>query len=239
MILIIKHIDIEGPGTIGTYFHKKGYTLKTIDLDKGDPLPDNFSDVEAVICLGGPMNVYEEDRYPFLVQENQFIQKVIKEGIPYLGICLGSQLLAKAAGAKVIKSPVPEVGWYKVDVKADGQSDPLLEGLGKEFDVFHWHEDMFEIPLNGKFLATATGCSNQAFKIGKSAYGVQFHVEVTGEIIKDWCKNYFKSSNPQLQQKARDMIAVYEKKKDAFNARANQMYANFEKMILQRKAVTA
>ena len=96
MILIIKHIGIEGPGTIEDYLRTRGYQLQTVSLHDGDPLPDDWAGMEAVVSLGGPMNVYEEDKYPFLKKEDQFIKKVLKEEIPYLGICLGSQLLAKA-----------------------------------------------------------------------------------------------------------------------------------------------
>src|SRR6185436_14634873 len=117
-------------------------------------LPDDFSNIEAVVSLGGPMNVYEEDKFPFLKEEDRFLKKAIKEEVPLLGICLGSQLMAKACGVKVFKSPVKEVGWFKVQLKEAGQKDPLFKSVTPEFDVFHWHEDMFEIPKDGMFLAT-------------------------------------------------------------------------------------
>src|SRR3990167_5149044 len=110
MILFIKHIDIEGPETLQPVFESHGFQCQIIDLSLGDLLPEDFSDLEAVVVLGGPMNVYEEDKYPFLKMENVFIQKILQKKIPYLGICLGSQLLAKAAGAKVTSSAVEEIG---------------------------------------------------------------------------------------------------------------------------------
>ena len=231
MILFIKHVDVEGPGTIEEYFEKRGYALKTVELDKGDPLPRDFFNIKAVVCMGGPMNVYEEDRYPFLKDEDFFLKRAIKEEIPFLGVCLGSQLIVKAYGAKVTKSPAKEVGWFKVRLENEGKKDPLFEGLDGEIDVFHWHEDMFEVPSSAKRLATADGCPNQAVKIGKRAYGLQFHVEVTELIITDWCENYLKGSDLGLQQKAKDMIATYREKKQEFNQTAEKIYRNFEKIM--------
>ena len=101
MILIIKHIEHEGSGTIEEFFRRHGFSVKTVELSRGDFLPDDVSSLEAVVSMGGPMNVYEEDIYPFLKEEDIFIKKIVREEIPFLGICLGSQLLAKAAGAKV------------------------------------------------------------------------------------------------------------------------------------------
>ncbi len=237
MILFIKHIDIEGPGTIETYFRGKEFALKTVDLGRGEKLPENFSDIEAIVCLGGPMNVYEEDKYPFLKEEDKFIKDALKEEVPFLGICLGSQLLAKACGAKVGKSPVKEVGWFKVNLKDEGQKDPLFKGIDPSFDVFHWHEDMFEIPQGARFLATGTGCPHQAFKVGKNAYGIQFHVEVTKPIIANWCKAYLASDDLQKQSQAKDMLAVYHNKEESFNRQSDVIYKNFNDLIAQRKLV--
>lgn len=235
MILFIKHIDIEGPGTIETYLRTKGYALKTVDLGRGEPLPADPADFEAIVCLGGPMNVYEEEKYPFLKNEDQFIKDAVKKDVPFLGICLGSQLLAKASGVKVVKSPVKEVGWFKVTLKDAGRTDPLFKGIAKEFDVFHWHEDMFEIPQGATFLATSDGCPHQAYRVGKYAYGVQFHVEVTREIIADWSKAYFASHDEEKKRKAAEMLAAYDTKKADFNRQSEVIYGNFVELIAQRQ----
>ncbi len=228
MILILKHIAIEGAGTIETFFESQGYDFSVLELYKGEKLPSDLSNLDAVIVMGGPMNVYEEDKYPFLKAENVFIQRILKEEIPYLGICLGAQLLAKAAGAKVTAAPKKEIGWFEVTLTKDGKADPLFKGLPRDFDVFQWHGDTFEIPGSGKHLAQNKDCPNQALRVGNLAYGLQFHVEVTEDIIKDWVEadNHFKNTPA-----GREMINEYAKIKNIFNQRAEVVYKNFLKVI--------
>jgi len=238
MILIIKHIDIEGPETIGEHFKKKGYDLKIIDLSLGESLPSNFSDIEAVVVLGGPMNVYEEEKYPFLKPENAFIKKVLKEQIPYLGICLGSQLLAKSCGAKVTKSPVKEVGWFKVDLTQEGKKDVLFDGLDDKIDVFQWHEDTFAVPQGGNWLGKSKGCAHQAFRVGPCAYGVQFHFEITDKSIKDWSDAYFKDTRV-LKNRKQSMLNMYKKKKKVFHDTGRTICDNFLKIVADRRSLAS
>lgn len=231
MIFIIKHIDIEGPGTLGDFLEGKNIPYQIIDLGAGQPLPSDFSKMDAVVVLGGPMNVDEEHLYPFLKVENQFIQDILKYKIPFLGICLGSQLLAKAAGAKVVKSPVKEIGWYNVQLTKEGLQDPLFKDFKQDEPIYHWHGDMFEIPSQGKLLATAEGCPHQALKVGENAYGLQFHVEVTDKSIKEWCDEYCQNDLPGRPEHAESMLNDYEKYKKQFLAQANQVYENFIQII--------
>lgn len=227
MILIIKHIDIEGPGTLGEYLqeHHEPYTI--VELGAGEELPQDISSYKAIVVLGGPMNVDEENVYPFLRKENEFIQRVLKAEIPYLGICLGSQLLAKAAGAAVVKSPVKEIGWYTVKLTDAGKCDPLFEGFNEEDPIYHWHGDMFQIPSNGQLLATASGCPHQALKVGKNAYGIQFHIEVTDKSIKEWCDEYAQNDLPGRREHIEVMRKGYEEYKIRFNQQAKVLYHNF------------
>ncbi len=136
------------------------------------------------------MNVYEEDRYPFLRGKDLLIKEAIQRGKHILGICLGAQLIAKALGAKVTKAPSKEIGWYDVSLTEEGCRDPLFASLPKTFPVFQWHEDTFEIPRGGKLLATSTAVPSQAFRYGENAYGLQFHLEVTTEMIRAWMEEY-------------------------------------------------
>ena len=231
MILIIKHIDIEGPGTLGEFLEDANEPFSVVELGAGEPLPQKPTDYKAVIVLGGPMNVDEEDKYGFLKKENKFIQDVLKFEIPYLGICLGSQLLAKAAGARVIKSPVKEIGWYTIELTPAGQHDALFKAFSPQDPIYHWHGDMFEIPSGGQLLATASGCPHQALKVGKNAYGLQFHVEVTDKSIREWCDEYCANDLPGRQGHAKDMMDDYFKNKETFNRQAQRLYQNFLRIV--------
>lgn len=234
MILIIKHIDIEGPGTFGDFLISKGVAFRVLELGAGEKLPSNLKGIQAVVVLGGPMNVYEEDKYPFLKDENAFIQRVLQEEIPYFGICLGSQLLSKAAGGRVVQSPVKEIGWYTVKLTPDGQSDPFLKGFREDEEIYHWHGDMFEIPEGGALLASGSGCPHQAFRVGKNAYGIQFHVEVTDKSIKEWCDEYSANDLPGRKEHCDAMLEGYAKNKETFNRQAYRMYENFLEIVKRR-----
>lgn len=234
MILIIKHIEIEGPGSIEKFFLNTALNIKTvdfkiIDLSKKEALPDNLEGVEAIISLGGPMNVYEEDKYPFLKDEDRLLKKAIKEEVPVLGICLGAQLLAKACGAKVKKADSKEVGWHKVSFTDSGRRDPLFENLPRELPVFQWHEDTFEIPKDGVHLAKSAACQNQAFRFGGAAYGLQFHIEVTPDMIESWVNEYVKNSDRDIESK--NMLIEAYKRKEAFERKAGLIYLNFARII--------
>jgi len=188
-ILIIKHVDIEGPGLIENCLDQENIPYQILELKPGIHLP-KLDDFTHIIILGGPMNVYEEDRYPFLKDEDLFIKEAIQRGKRILGICLGAQLIAKALGAKVSKAPVKEIGWYDVSLTRIGSRDPLFSNLPKRFPVFQWHEDTFEIPKAGKLVATSSPVPYQAFRYGDNAYGLQFHLEVTEEMIQEWVETY-------------------------------------------------
>jgi len=187
--LIIKHVDIEGPGLIEYYLRQEKILYQVLNLDSDIHFP-KCDDFTHLAILGGPMNVYEEGRYPFLKNEDLFIKEAIQRGKSILGICLGAQLMAKALGAKVFKAPVKEIGWYDVSLTKTGSRDPLFSNLPKTFAVFQWHEDTFEIPKAGKLIATSSPISHQAFRYGENAYGLQFHLEVTEDMITDWMETY-------------------------------------------------
>jgi len=235
MILFIKHIDIEGPETLGEFFKAHGFSSRVIDLSKEEKLPSDLSDIDAVVCLGGPMNVDEEDKYPFLKEENIFIKKILKEEIPFLGICLGSQLLAKAAGAKVSQNPVKEIGWYKINLTPDGKKDLLFEGIPEEVEVYQWHGDTFAIPNEGKWLASSKLCAHQALKIGPCAYGLQFHIEITDKSIREWSDEYFKDDKKVLNIQKSNMLKQYEQNKKTFHGLAETIFSNFLKLIPAKK----
>jgi GMP synthase-like glutamine amidotransferase len=204
-VLVVKHVDIEGPGLIEDCLRHEHIPHQILSLESGFRLPklDQFT---HVAILGGPMNVYEEDRYPFLKTEDLFIKEAIQRGKSILGICLGAQLIAKALGAKVFKAPVKELGWYDVSLTRIGSIDPFFSQLPKRFSVFQWHEDTFEIPHGAILIATSSVVPYQAFRYGNNAYGLQFHLEVTHTMIREWMETYeedFQGTLPPLSSKPR------------------------------------
>lgn len=238
MILIIKHIPIEGPVLIGEYFGKKKYDLVTVELGLGEKLPEITDGLQAVIILGGPMNVYEEEKYPHLRDEHIFIQELIARDIPTLGICLGAQLIAKASGALVKKASQKEIGFFKIKLTCDAAKDTVFMGLGGEIDVFQWHEDTFDVPSGGVLLAEGDTCRNQAFRVGSSLYGLQFHVEVDDAAIREWIKEYLDPDHELQRVMGGKMLADCEKYSGNLRATAEKICYNFEKLIADHKERT-
>ncbi len=222
---------MEGPGTLGTFLAQKGFLSQTIEAWDGEPFPEELSGIEAVVSLGGPMNVYEEKQHPFLKQDHRFIQKVLQEGVPFLGICLGAQLLAKASGARVSRAMEEEIGFFPIRLTGEGAQDPFFQGVPLELDVFQWHGDTFDIPSGGVWLARG-GCPHQAFRVGQCAYGLQFHVEITGKNIREWAEAYWDLEAPGYLNRKDAMLFRYEQIKENFHRAGEQIYNNFSKIIL-------
>jgi len=228
MILFIKHIAIEGPGTLEEFFNSQtSWKIKIAELENGEILP-LVDECEAVISLGGPMNVYETSKYPFLEREERFLKAALEKEIPILGICLGAQLLAKVCGSKIKQAKNKEIGWHKVNLTEDGRQDPFFSGLPSELDAFQWHEDMFEIPKDALQLAESKTCPNQAFRFGRNSYGLQFHIEVTPEMIESWINEYQEESK---RFNAKDMLIESYKRREIFRRQAEIIYFNFAKII--------
>jgi GMP synthase-like glutamine amidotransferase len=184
--LVLQHVAVEGPGTLASYLARRGWTLATVPLYEGARLPEDAQEYQAVIVLGGPMGVYDEAQYPFLRDEHRFLTRVLEQDVPLLGICLGSQLLAKALGARVYRNPHKEIGWYTVDLTPAGAADPLFAGLTSPIPVFQWHGDAFDIPAGAMPLASSSLCMHQAFRYGDRVYGLLFHLELTSDMIHTW-----------------------------------------------------
>jgi len=182
--LVIMHVENEGPGVFGELLQAAGAEVRIVRLHLGDALP-GVGEIDAALSMGGPMNVYEEERYPFLRDETLFLQQAAARDLPVLGICLGAQMIAKAAGAAVTKNSVEEVGWGMVDLTDEGLADPLFRGLPGVLPVFQWHGDTFAIPEGGVLLATGTDCHNQALRFRRS-YGLQFHLEADRALLEQW-----------------------------------------------------
>jgi len=218
-VVVIIHSESEGWGTVGDFLQSLPVDVAQTRLYAGDQLPEDLSKVKAVISMGGHMNVYQEEEFPFLAHETVFLQKALRLQIPIFGICLGAQMVAKACGVPVTLASAKERGWTSVSLTREGVHDPLFNGLAGELLVFQWHEDSFQIPNGGVLLATSATCRNQAFRYG-NAYGIQFHPEVTREIILDWSKESEARERETIMQR-------FEEVKDHFFDQAMKLYSNF------------
>ncbi len=185
MLYIIQN-DPEVPaGILGEQLTESGTEFETIHPYLNQELPP-LKDVTAAIILGGSMSANDEEKHPFITGLKDFIRAALKNDTPLLGICLGGQLLAAASAGEVTSNQFGEKGTYSIMLTDDGESDPLFSGIGSSFISFQWHDDSFSIPPNGRHLAFTSSCHNQAFRIGSSAWGLQFHPEVDHETIQNW-----------------------------------------------------
>lgn len=187
-LLVIQHVPHEGLGAFVGPLAEAGCELVTLHAaDPGVrwPLAD---DIQGVVILGGPMAVYERDRHPFLKTELHFLRNALQQEMPVLGICLGAQLLAHTLGASVTKNPQQEIGWYPLHKAPGASGDPLLAAFAPSETVFQWHGDTFALPREAVRLAGSPLCAQQAFRFRENVYGLQFHVEVTADIIGAWLR---------------------------------------------------
>ena len=231
-ILVLQNIGCENLGTMEAAIKNRNMEYHYIQLYNNDKVPENLSGYSALIILGGPMNVYETKQHPYLLDEERLIHEAINKKIATLGLCLGSQLIAKTAGAKVFAGKKKEIGWYSVSLTCDGMSDALFAGFEKDITVFQWHGDTFDIPSGAKRLAESELFPNQAFKIGEKIIGLQFHLEVTEEAAFEWMEEYKEELNSLKDyidpKKIRNDTS---KKIENLKKSAQQFYNNFFKLV--------
>ncbi len=186
-ILVLQHVPVEHPGIFCQFWREHGDPWRTVELDAGQPIPD-LNDFDLLVAMGGPMDVWQEDRYPWLGPEKAAIRHWVKDlGRPFLGICLGHQLLATALGGVVGLMHEQEIGLGEVTLTEAGYKDPLFAGLASPVEVFQWHgAEVSQLPEGAEILATNSSCAIQAFRYGRHAYGLQYHVEITASTVDDW-----------------------------------------------------
>ena len=182
---VLQHVSYEGPGLIAAEAEKREMCLHTVRIDQGASL-SNSDAVECLIVMGGPMGVYEGETYPFVSQERRLIETLVQKDIPVLGVCLGAQLLAHALGGEVFRGQQAEIGFAPVELTAEGERDPIFHRVSSPVPVFHWHGDTFDLPRGATLLASNHNYRNQAFRFGKHAYGLQFHVEPDSHTWSEW-----------------------------------------------------
>ena len=210
-VLVFQHIDGEHPAAFAEHAEAAGDVLTVVRWHRGDAVPD-FAGFDALLVMGGPMDVWEVDANTWLTEEIALIREWVQSGRPYLGICLGHQLLAVAMGGDCAKMVDPEIGI--MDVTHSG--DPAFAGLPSPFPAMHWHGvEVSKLPPNTAIIAQNPNCANQAMKVGANAIGVQFHPEILAPVIDGWMKDAanrncavdWLGSDAAADQFARDSVA--------------------------------
>lgn len=211
----LKHVPFEGLGSMEDMFVARGCELSRTCMYEDQSLP-SIHDIDALVVMGGPMGVGDDDAYPWLTLEKEFIESVIKLEVPVLGVCLGAQLIANVLGAKVSKNAHEEIGWFKVNQTRVTQTKELMDGrmerLPTSFDAMHWHGDTFEIPEGADNFLASEACANQGFVYGDSTLALQFHLEMLPSVVQ---AIYQECGNPEKTgayiQGLEEMLAPAEK----------------------------
>jgi len=225
-VLIIKNIITEGPGTIEDFLKRENIPFSIVELSTGE-VPPPLEGFDTLVVMGGPMSVYEMDKYPYLMIGSRIIREAINRDLRVLGICLGAQLIAYCLGAEVFRGPEEEIGWRSIELTGDGLKDPLMRKLAihpqvgdfwRKFRVFQWHGDTFDLPFGTVLLARSELYRHQAFRYKDNVYGFQFHIEVTKVMLLEWFKD--SSETPMIMKETEK---IYEE----YSGRATNFYNDF------------
>jgi len=186
-LLVLQHIACEPPAVYEDVMRERGCSIERVELDEGDQLP-GWRGFDAIVAMGGPMSVNDEGDHPWLADEKHAIGEAVRAGVPYFGACLGVQLLAASLGARVYTGAAPEIGVMPLQLTEEGRADPVVGALPAELLALQWHSDTFDLPDGAVRLMGSPAYPNQAFRFGRAAYGVQFHLEVDGDLADEWSR---------------------------------------------------
>ncbi len=238
-VIVLQHIKIEDPGYIKDLMNKDDVKLTTIELDEGQTIPEDLSKFDAMFCMGGPMDTWMEKEHPWLINEKKRIKEfVVDLKKPYLGFCLGCQLLGEVVGGKVVKSSNPEIGMLNINFSQNKNNDLLFSKFPENITSLQWHSYEVQNLENNKdvtLLASSPETKYQIFKYQNHAYGIQFHIEIKDTTVGEWgCVPEYKSAlEKQLGQGALEKFDV-----DAKNNMSNMneyskiLYENFKKLVI-------
>lgn len=240
-VWVLQHLEAEPPALIETVLRREGHTVHVFRTDRGEAPKRLAPECGGLVVMGGPMAVYQPQRNPWMSAERKLIEQALAEDVPILGMCLGAQFLAQAAGAKVYPGGrAKEIGWSTVTLTQAGQTDPLSGHLADASGdsatlVFQWHGDTFDLPRGATLLASSALYPNQAFRLGRSAYGFQFHFEVTEPVIRDWVARW---QNEVLEQKLdpQAILAGIPKHLADMQERGSEAIAAWSSMVQERRA---
>ena len=239
-IIVLQHIKIEDPGYIKDLILKDGFKLTTIELDEGEKIPSDLNKFDAMFCMGGPMDTWMEKDYPWLVDEKKKIKEfVVDLKKPYLGFCLGCQLLGEVIGGKVAKTNNPEIGMLNINFSENKQNDPLFSKFPEKITSLQWHSyevQGLENNENVTLLASSPETKYQIFKYQSHAYGIQFHIEVKDTTVSEWgCVPEYK--NALEEQLGQGALEKFDKEAKAnmqnMNNYSKILYSKFKSDILK------
>lgn len=185
-VLVVQNYENTALGQIGRALEEAGATIEVVDAHLGATLPEDASGHDALVVLGGGQNALDDELYPYLPSLLELMRGFAAADKAVLGVCLGSQLLARAFGAANHIGTATEFGWCAVRLTGEGTIDPVLRHLPKDFRPFQWHDDTFSLPAGAIHLASSDTAANQAFRIGRAVYGLQFHFEADRKVVRDW-----------------------------------------------------
>jgi GMP synthase-like glutamine amidotransferase len=237
-VIVLQHIKIEDPGYIKDLMLADGVEIKTVELDEGEKIPNDLSGYDGMFCMGGPMDTFMEKKYSWLIEEKKRIKEfVIDLKKPYLGFCLGCQLLGEVVGGEVVKSKPAEIGIMDINFSNEKDNDILFSSFPKNIKSLQWHSYEVDGLNNNKditVLASSPITKFQIFKYQNHAYGIQFHMEIKHTTVKDWgcVPEYKQALEDQLGEEALDKFDQAAKENMInMNNYSKILYTNFKKII--------
>ena len=237
-ILILQHINIETPGYILDLMHKDKFNLTTIELDEGELIPNNLNQFDGMLCMGGPMDTWMEKDYPWLIEEKKKIKEfVVDLGKPYLGFCLGCQLLGEVVGGNVVKSTHPEIGILDILMNKNYSNDHLFSEFNSSIKALQWHSyEVQDLENNNDvtLLGSSPTTKYQIFKYKNHAYGIQFHIEIKDNTVSQWgcVPEYEKALEDSLGKGALEKFDLKAQENiKLMNFNAENLYYNFKKIL--------
>jgi len=225
-----QHVSFENPGSIQHWVESRGHSSSTTQFFHDDALP-KIEDVDFLIILGGPMGVYDEKLFPWLVKEKDFISEAIRQKKKVLGICLGAQLIASALGARVYPNAQKEIGWFPLKVFPDVDSSNPFKNIPRQFTAFHWHGDTFDLPAGVRLIAESEACKHQAFIFGEHVLGLQFHLEVMQVNVELLIQNCGNELREALYIQTAEQIRGLKKEYEIVNSHMHQILEQFSSSI--------
>jgi len=233
-VVILRHVDCEGPGYLLDVFHRKGIPYEIVKIDEGDVVPKSIDHMSALVSMGGGMSV--NDDLPWISAELSLLRSAAENGLPILGHCLGAQLLAKALGAEITKNPVREIGWFDVSSEKNGEAELWFKGLPDSFEVFHWHGETFSIPHSARNILSSEYCENQCFVLG-NMLGFQCHIEMTAALVMEWASRFIHEidSSSATEQSSDLLVVELDSRISALNKIADTIYERWISTFLPEK----